>query len=94
MRQDFQNLVDARRNCPLFFYQLTKRSKELLHCHSTTILGVSQGNWFRKLWKDQNVSKKLFYPDNCCYVLVVVSIKDVLLVSIKEGNIGVIDPQS
>ena len=50
---------------------------------------VSEGKLFRKLWKDQDISKKSmiiipFNPNNCHWILVVVSI--------KERTIAVMDP--
>ena len=64
-----------------FFYQLTNRNEELLYCDSTAALVVSEGKSFRKLWKDQDISKKSMIiipcnPNNCRWVLVVVSIKE------------------
>ena len=89
MRQEFQNWLDARRNYNFFFYQLTNRNEELLYCDSTATLVVSEDKSFRKLWKDQDISKKSmiiipFNPNNCHWILVVVSI--------KERAIAVMDP--
>ena len=72
-----------------FFYQLTNRNEELLSCDSTAALVISEGKSFRKLWKDQDISKKSmiiipFNPNNCHWILVVVSI--------KERTIAVMDP--
>ena len=72
-----------------FFYQLTNRNEELLSCDSTPALVISEGKSFRKLWKDQDISKKSmiiipFNPNNCHWILVVVSI--------KERTIAVMDP--
>ena len=41
-----------------FFYQLTNRNEELLYCDSTAALVISEGKPFRKLWKDQDRSRK------------------------------------
>ena len=72
-----------------FFYQLTNRNEELLYCNSTAALVVSEGKSFRKLWKDQDISKKSmiiipFNPNNYHWILVVLSI--------KERTIAVMDP--
>ena len=72
-----------------FSYQLTNRNKELLYCDLTAALVISEGKSFRKLWKDQDISKKSmiiipFNPNNCHLILVVVSI--------KERNIAVTSP--
>ena len=72
-----------------FFYQLANRNEELLYCDSNTALVISEGKSFRKLWKAQDISKKSiiiipFNPNNCHWILVVVSI--------KERIIAVMDP--
>ena len=50
---------------------------------------ISEGMSFRKLWKDQDISKKYiiiipFNPNNCHWILVAVSV--------KERTIAVMDP--
>ena len=50
---------------------------------------ISEGKSFRKLWKDQDILRKSmiiipFNPNNCSWILVVVSI--------KERTIAVMDP--
>ena len=53
-----------------FFYQLKNRNEELLYSDSTAALVISEGKSFRKLWKDQHMSKKSVFiislnPNNC-----------------------------
>ena len=72
-----------------FFYQLTNRKEELPYCDSTAALVVSEGRSFRKLWKDQAISKKSMIiiplnPNDCHWILFVVSI--------KERTIAVMNP--
>ena len=64
-----------------FPYQLTNRNEELLYCDSIAASVISEGKSFKKLWKDQDISKKSmiiipFNPNNCHWILVVVSIKE------------------
>ena len=49
------------------FYQLTNRSKKLLYSNLTAALVVSEGNSFRKPWKNQNISKKSMIIISCIF---------------------------
>ena len=61
---------------------------------------ISEGKWFRKLWKDQDILKKSmiiipFNPNNCHWILVAVYPNNchwiLVVVSIKERTIAVMD---